>query len=89
MPGGTAHTGLALRRRREPLQQIERRAGRHLRVAGQLNVASRRADVAVTEPPLNGVKVDAGFEEVRRERVAQPVNASGLRDPRPELGGLI
>lgn len=54
--------GSALRWRDQPLEQIERRARAHLRVPRQLHVARRRADVAVTEQPLNRVQVDAGFE---------------------------
>lgn len=41
--------GSALRRRGKPLQQIERRVRPHLRVARQLNIAGRRADVPVPE----------------------------------------
>ena len=60
-------------------------SGAHLRVPRQLQVARRRADVAVPEQPLNRVEVDAGFEQVRRKRVPQPVNPAGLRDARAQL----
>ena len=89
VPDGTAHTGLALRRRREPLEQIERRTGGHLRVAGQLKVAGRRTDVRMPEQPLNRVKVHAAFEQVRRERVAKSMNPAWLLDARVQFRGLV
>ncbi len=88
VPSGTAHTG-------QPCggggtARADRAASRaHLRVPRQLQVARRRADVPVPEQPLNRVEVDAGFEQVRRERVAQPVNAPGLRDAGAALRRLI
>ena len=71
----------ALWRRREPLEQIKRRAGAHLRVPGQLKVTGRRADVSVAEQPLNGVNVDAGFEQVRRKGVTQRILALLMNRP--------
>ena len=88
VPDGTARTAVALWRRREPLEQIERGVGAHVRVAGQLKVAGRRTDVRVPEEPLNRVDVNTRFEEVRRKGVTQPVNAAGLLDARAELGLL-
>ena len=70
-------------------EQIERRAGAHLRVPGQLKVARGRTDVPVPEQALNRVDVDAGLEQVRREGMPQGVNPPGLGDPRALLGRLI
>jgi len=36
-------------------------------------VAGRRGDRLVAEPPLNGVQVDPGFEEMGREGVPQRI----------------
>ena len=80
MPRGTAHTGSALRRRGESREQIERGAGAHLGVPRQLQVARRRTDVPVPEQPLDRVDRPR-FEQVRGERVAEAVNAPGLRSP--------
>ena len=81
--------GSTLRRRGKPCQEIERGVGADLRMARQLEVAGRRTDVAVSEQALNGVDVDASLEEVRRERVPQPVNAARLRDARAELREVV
>ena len=81
--------GLALRRRRETREQIERRVRADLRVPGQVEIPGRGRDVAVAEQPLNRVDVDTGFQQVRRKGVAQSVNPAGLRDPRATFRGLI
>jgi len=41
-----------------------------------MEVPHRRGDLAVAEEPLHGVQVDAGFEQVGREGVAQGVDAA-------------
>ena len=67
-----AHRSL-LPRWSKPLEQIERGVGPHFRMARQLNVATRRVEVLVPEQALNRGEVDAGFEQVRRERMAQRI----------------
>jgi hypothetical protein len=51
-------------------EQIERRSGAGQARAGQMEVAHRRAHMAVTEQTLDGVDVDPGFEQMRGERMA-------------------
>ena len=73
MPDSTAHTGLALRRRRETREQIERRVRPDLGVLGQVEIPGRGRDVAMAEQPLNGVHIDTGFQEVRGKGVAERI----------------
>ena len=83
VPEGTAHTGLSRWRRREPREQVERGAGAHLGVSGQLKVAGRRTDVPVPEQPLDRVDVDARFQQVRGEGVAQCILTLPMKRPQP------
>src|SRR6266851_3728637 len=62
------------------LQQFQRRRGLRQVLARQMEVAQRRADVAVAEEPLDGVDVDPGFKEMRGEGVAQRMDTSLLDD---------
>src|SRR5262245_25010933 len=79
----------ALRRRREPRQEIERRVGTDLRVARQVKVPGGGTDVPVAEQSLNGMQVNAGFQQVRGEGVAEPMNAPRLADAGGALRDLI
>ena len=74
---------------REPCEEIERGVRADLRVARQLEVPGRRTDVAVTEQTLNGVEIDTGLEQVRRERVPQSMNPAGFGNARTELRRLV
>ena len=42
--------------------------------SGQMNIAHGRADMAVAEQALDGMDIDAGFQQMRRTSVAQGVN---------------
>jgi len=50
-----------------------------------MEVPHRRGDLAVAEEPLHGVQVDAGFEQVGGEGVAQGVDAALLLDAGAQL----
>ncbi len=57
-------------------------------LARQMEVAQRRADVAVAHQALDGVDVHPGLEQVRGERVPQPVDAAVLADAGAILGSV-
>lgn len=43
-----------------------------------MEVTHGRADMTVTEQALDGVDIDTGFQQVRRESVAQGMNATAV-----------
>ena len=69
---GDGTPGLA-RWRVESIQQIERRPGRDLGMPRQLEVPHRRTQMAVAQQPLDGVEVDARFEQMRRKAMPQRI----------------
>ncbi len=82
------HGGHGLRRRRdrrESGEQIEARGLRGQRRVRQMPVARRRGDRPMAQQALDRVQVHAGFEQVRRKRVPQRVNAARLGDARAPL----
>ena len=88
--GHSAHGSPRRRGRgRKFREQVERGAGRDRRVLRQLKVARGRTEVPVPEQPLNRVQVDACFEQMGREGVAERVKATGLGEARPQLRCLI
>ena len=54
-----------------------------------MEVAHRRAHMAVTEQTLDGVDVDPGFEQMRGERMAQRVNATAAGNAGSLAGSVI
>ncbi len=62
-------TGRFHARRSVGRQQFERRGRAGQTRARQMEVAHRRADVAVSEQALDGVDIDAGFEQMGGEGV--------------------
>jgi hypothetical protein len=67
------------------LGQIQGRAGAHEVPLNEMDVPHRRRDLAMAEQALHGVQVDARFEEVGGEGVAQGVDAALLADAGAEL----
>ena len=59
----------------ERLGKIQGRARAQDTPLTQMEVAHRGRDLTMPEQPLHGVQVDAGFEQVGREGVAQGVDA--------------
>src|SRR5687767_1594941 len=71
------------------LEQLQRR-GRSCQVlARKMEVAQRRADVAVAKQPLDGVDVHPGLEKMRGKGVAQRMNAACLDDAGTRLGSVV
>jgi len=71
-PVGRPRRGHRLREA-ERFGEIQGGARAHEPPLAQMEVPHRRRDLAVAEQPLHGVQVDAGFEQVGREGVAQGV----------------
>jgi hypothetical protein len=71
------------------LEQLQRRRGGREMAVGEVEVAQRRADVAVTHEPLDRVHVDPGLEQVGGEGVAQRVDAPLLGDAGTGLGRAV
>ena len=55
----------------------------------QVKVARRGGDVVVAQPLLQAVEIDARFQQMRRVRVAQRVNAAALGDARVCTRGAV
>ena len=55
----------------------------------QMKVAHGRADMAVTEQTLDGVNIDARFQQMRGKSVAQAVNTTAAFDAGRFAGGLV
>src|SRR5665647_3064948 len=51
----------------------------------EVEIARRGAEGAMAEPPLDGVDVHAGFQQIRGEGVAQAVNPPELGDAGPSF----
>jgi hypothetical protein len=63
------------------IEQFERRGGAGEAALRQMQVAHGGADMAVPEQALDGVQIDAGFQQVGGEAVAQGVDAGGVGRP--------
>jgi hypothetical protein len=74
----------ALARSTETVDQVRQRIGERVTdLLGEVGVDLRGTDAPVTECVLNNPQIDAGFQQMRRVRMAQCVYVSALRDSAP------
>src|SRR3990172_4636547 len=71
------------------VEQFQRRGGAGQMAARQMHIAHGGRNVTVTEEPLHGGQVHAGFDQVSGESVAQRVNATFTRDAGSVAGGAV
>src|ERR1051326_5595812 len=69
---------------RKPIEWARRRGDQ---AGGNLGVACRRLQLAVTEQDLNDAEVGAALQKVGGEAVSKHVRCYGLADPRPSPCG--